>query len=212
MLECSVRPCAAKGSSDFLRERLIIPVNIASSDTLSLLSHNCKPLQQHIGNTHRTMLLTRRAVSLAIFTATNAFVPPTAINTNLSPFGVSKQHLYTAKAAPGITIAAPEQIKEALANPKTTVVDARKIDEILEAGYLKTPNNQWVHAPCTLEECPLLSVAAESLIRDPQDPVVVYCASGKRAQVGKEFLESAGYKFVLNAGGYPEDMDYLLQQ
>jgi hypothetical protein len=44
VLECGVRPCAAKGSSDFLRERLIIPVNIASSDTLTLLSHNCKPL------------------------------------------------------------------------------------------------------------------------------------------------------------------------
>lgn len=151
-------------------------------------------------------------MSLVVFTTTQAFVPPLAINTRLSPFGVvPKRQVHTAKAAPGIAIAAPEQVKEALANPKTTVVDARKIDEILDAGYLKTPNNQWIHAPCTLQECPLLSVAAESLIRDLEDPVVVYCASGKRAQVGKEFLESKGYKIVLNAGGYPDDLDYLLQ-
>ena len=149
-------------------------------------------------------------MSLAVITTTNAFVPPLSANTRLSPFGVSKQHLHTAKAAPGITIAAPEQVKEALANPKTTVIDTRKIDEILEVGYLKTPNNQWVHAPCTLQECPLLSVAADSLIRNPEDPVVVYCASGKRAQFSKEFLENKGYKIVLNAGGYPDDLDYLL--
>lgn len=138
-----------------------------------------------------------------------AFVPSPIINSR-SPFGV-KQQLYIAKVAPDITIAAPEEIKEALANPKTTVVDARRVDEILEAGYLKTPNNQWVHASCTLEECPLLSIAAESLIRDASEPVVVYCASGKRANVAKEFLEKKGYKHVLNAGGYPDDMEYLLQ-
>lgn len=164
------------------------------------------------------MLITRRAVSLAIFTtnaffsqpkSASAFVPSLIGN---SPFGVTPKQLHTAKAAPGITIAAPEQIKEALSNPKTTVVDARKVDEILESGYLKTPNNnQWIHAPCTLEECPLLSVAAESLIRDKTEPVVVYCASGKRANVAKKFLEGKGYKQVLNAGGYPDDMEFLLK-
>jgi phage shock protein E len=162
------------------------------------------------------MLVSRRIASLAIFSA-NAFLSQTHPSVAFAsppikhfPFGVTK--LTTAKAAPGITIAAPEEIRNALSNPKTTVVDARKVDEILEAGYLKTPNNQWVHAPCTLEECPLLSVAAESLVRDPLEPVVVYCASGKRANVAKEFLEGKGYKQVLNAGGYPDDMHYLLKK
>jgi len=163
------------------------------------------------------MLISRRAVSLAIVSANAFFSKPNPATAfvpspiNRLPFAVTKQHL-TAKAAPGITIAAPEEIKNALSNPKTTVVDARKVEEILEAGYLKTPNNQWIHASCTLEECPLLSVAAESLIRDPSEPVVVYCASGKRANVAKEFLEGKGYKQVLNAGGYPDDMEYLIQK
>lgn len=163
------------------------------------------------------MLITRRAVSLALISANaifskpdhaTAFVPP--ISKRL-PFGTGQLHITTAKAAPGITIAAPEEIKNALSNPKTTVLDVRRVEEIVENGYLKTPNNQWVHAPCTLEECPLLQVASESLIRDLTEPVVVYCASGKRANVAKEFLEGKGYKLVLNAGGYPDDMEYLLK-
>lgn len=134
-------------------------------------------------------------------------VPPATFN-RLS-FGVKQQHVHTAKAAPGITIATAEEVQAALSNPKTTVVDARKEEEIIENGYLKTPN-QWVHASCTLEECPLLSVASESLIRDLNEPVVVYCASGKRAAVAKDFLDKQGYKHVLNAGGYPQDLEYLL--
>ena len=164
------------------------------------------------------MLISRRVASLAILTAntllshphaTAAFVQPP--QTHRLAFTVTKR-LSTAKAAPGIAIDSPEEIQSALSNPKTTVVDARKIEEILDDGYLKTPNNQWIHAPCTLEECPLLSVAAESLIRDTSEPVVVYCASGKRANVAKEFLESKGYKLVLNAGAYPDDMKYLIQK
>ena len=164
------------------------------------------------------MLISRRIASLAIISAnaffsqpnpSAAFVPPPMLS-HLQPFGVTK--LPTAKAAPGITIATPEEITNVLSNPKTTVVDVRKVEEILEAGFLKTPNNQWVHAPCTLEDCPLLSVAAESLIRDQSAPVVVHCASGKRANVAKEFLEKRGYKQVLNAGGFPDDMKYLLEK
>lgn len=164
------------------------------------------------------MLISRRVASLAILTG-NALLShpdPTAafVQSPQTPrlaFTVTKK-LSTAKAAPGITIAAPEEIQTALSNPKTTVVDVRKMDEILESGYLKTPNNQWIHAPCSLEECPLLSVAVESLIRDGSEPVVVYCASGKRANVAKEFLEGKGYKHVLNAGAYPDDMKYLIQK
>jgi phage shock protein E len=86
-------------------------------------------------------------------------------------------------------------------------LDVRRIDEILESGFLKT-DRQWVHAQCTLTECPLLDVAAESLIPDKHAPVVVYCASGKRADKAKELLESKGYVNVLNAGGLG-DLGYL---
>lgn len=164
------------------------------------------------------MLISRRAASLAVLSAANAFwSQPNQSAAFVSPpvkrlpFGMTELQVYTAKSAPEITIASPQEVKNALSNPKTTVVDARRVDEIVETGYLKAPNNQWVHASCTLEECPLLSVAVDSLIRDTNDPVVVYCASGKRANVAKQFLENKGYKQVLNAGGYPNDMEYLLQ-
>jgi phage shock protein E len=103
-------------------------------------------------------------------------------------------------SAPLFMFAPHEVVRGALANPKTTVLDVRRIDEILESGFLKT-DRQWVHAQCTLTECPLLDVAAESLIPDKHAPVVVYCASGKRAAKAKEVLESKGYVNVLNAGG-----------
>jgi phage shock protein E len=105
------------------------------------------------------------------------------------------------------SFASHQVVRGALANPKTTVLDVRRIDEILESGFLKT-ERQWVHAQCTLTECPLLDVAAESLIPDKHAPVVVYCASGKRAEKAKEVLESKGYVNVLNAGGLG-DLGYL---
>jgi phage shock protein E len=114
----------------------------------------------------------------------------------------------TMMAAPGVVVATRDEVREALSNPKTTVLDVRGVDEILKDGFFRTPNNQWVHAACTLEDCPLLSVAAHSLIRDKSAPILVYCAAGKRAAKAKELLESLGYQRVLNGGGLG-DLSYL---
>jgi rhodanese-related sulfurtransferase len=98
-------------------------------------------------------------------------------------------------------IAAPQDVEDALADPKATILDVRGVDEILESGYLKT-GHKLVHAQCTVDACPLLSLAAEDLIPDKSAPVVVYCVAGKRAAKAKEVLEAKGYKNVVNAGGF----------
>jgi phage shock protein E len=112
-------------------------------------------------------------------------------------------------AAPGVVIDSPSDIQNALRNPQSTVVDARGIDEIQQQGYYAPVSSRWVHAPCSLSEAPLLSAASASLLPDKEAPVVVYCASGKRATFAKKVLEEQGYTHVLNAGGFPGDMEYL---
>jgi phage shock protein E len=115
-------------------------------------------------------------------------------------------------AAPGVVLDSPSDIQNALRNPQCTVVDARGIDEIQKQGYYAPVSSRWVHAPCSLSEAPLLSAASASLLPDKEAPVVIYCASGKRATFAKQVLEEQGYTHVLNAGGFPGDMEYLLLQ
>ena len=100
-----------------------------------------------------------------------------------------------AATAPGVDTASVDQLKEALRNPQTTVVDVRKLEELQESGYFVPPNNiQWVHAPCTLESCPLLDLASDGLLRNgPSAPVIVYCASGKRATKAQTVLQAQVY-------------------
>jgi phage shock protein E len=164
------------------------------------------------------MLMTsRRLFSLVVVTAANslpknqvaAFAPlaPTTTILGSSATTPSSTRRTFFSSTPLFMFASPQDVKGALANPKTTVLDVRRVDEILDSGFLKT-DRQWVHAQCTLTECPLLNVAAESLIPDKNAPVVIYCASGKRAGKAKEVLESLGYANVLNAGGLG-DLGYL---
>jgi phage shock protein E len=153
------------------------------------------------------MLVSRRIFSIA-FMGTSTLVKPISA---FVPLGQHQQQrtlvsrsLPILLAAPGVVLSPLQDIKGALENPATIVLDARGLDEIAQSGYLET-DRQWVHAPCTLAGCPLLEVAANGLLPDKEAPVIVYCASGKRSTVAKEFLEKQGYKNVLNAGGFPGD-------
>jgi phage shock protein E len=106
-------------------------------------------------------------------------------------------------------IAPSDSVKAALQDDRTTILDVRTQEEILETGYLKSTCSNgslhaWVHVSCTPTECPLLEMTAYSLIRDKTAPVVIHCRSGRRAEKAKEVLESLGYKNILNAGGWPD--------
>ena len=114
-------------------------------------------------------------------------------------------------AAPGVVLSSTSEIQTALANPKTIILDARRVDEIEANGYWDVKDRQFIHAPCTPDgACPILSAAGDALLRDPAAPVICYCASGKRASVAQAFLQERGYTSVLNAGGYPGDFGELL--
>ena len=97
--------------------------------------------------------------------------------------------------------AAPELIIAALNNPGTVVLDVRTEEEIAEAK-LETPDGvEWTKTGCTRTECPALEIDAAQFVKDKDATVVVYCASGARANRAKITLESQGYTNVLNGGG-----------
>jgi rhodanese-related sulfurtransferase len=102
-----------------------------------------------------------------------------------------------------------------LSDTKAIVIDARQQQDILESNkFYRTPKTaQWINVPCmpskTEASCPLLNVAWEYILPDKSIPIIVYCASGKRAGLLKTFLEDKGYLEVYNAGGIGK-ADFLL--
>ena len=102
-----------------------------------------------------------------------------------------------------------DEIRTALENDCTTILDVRRPDEILGAGYWKAQKpsgepRQWINLPCTPKEAELLEMTASNLLTDKSAPVVVHCASGKRAAKAKQVLDDLGYEVVLNAGGWDD--------
>jgi rhodanese-related sulfurtransferase len=157
-----------------------------------------------------------------------AFLPTTTPTTPTTPTPSRKATFVTSStlplfmaAAPGVQVSDPLLIQQALqltennkdSSVVTMVVDVRGVDEIQANGYWKVGGHvKWVHAQCTLDGgCPLLSVASDALLgpNNKAAPVVLYCASGKRAALAQQVLTSLGYTNVLNAGGFPSDTDKI---
>jgi phage shock protein E len=143
----------------------------------------------------------------------HAFLAPRSVMV-----GVSNQHKPHASihstihkplaAAPDVTVASASDLREALQNPATTVVDARSLEELQATGIYRCDGQQckWIHAPASKVNAPLLELAATALIPDLDAPVVIYCALGYRAASCKRVLEEMGYSNVLNAGGLDDIM------
>ena len=154
----------------------------------------------------------RRKLALAAFYLA-ATVHPARSFLTLRPTASSRGRMMISSAspirmaAPGVEVASPQDIHNALQHPDVTVIDARSVGELEQHGYfnsaLSSPHGprRWIHAEATKEKAPLLQVAAETLLPDKEAPVVVYCGSGIRATTCKNVLEQQGYKTVLNAGG-----------
>ena len=105
--------------------------------------------------------------------------------------------------------AAPDLIVAALSSPGTVVLDVRTEEEIAEAK-LETPDGvEWTKTGCTRTECPALEIDAAQFVKDKDATVVVYCASGARANRAKITLESQGYTNVLNGGGLKDILAYM---
>jgi rhodanese-related sulfurtransferase len=112
----------------------------------------------------------------------------------------------------GPTLDSSDVIQNALkSNRQTVIIDVRGLDEIQSNGVFNPTSaiiNQlrWMSAPCTLQDgCPLLESCSDVMLRDKTSPIVIYCASGKRADKAKQLLIDKGYQYVYNAGAYPTD-------
>jgi phage shock protein E len=96
-----------------------------------------------------------------------------------------------------------DEVKVAASNPKAVFLDVRSQAEI-DAASLDI-DKPVIYATCSsADACPALG----QLPKSKDTPVIVFCASGKRASAAKQVLESKGYTNVLNAGGLG-DLDYL---
>ena len=99
--------------------------------------------------------------------------------------------------------ASKDNVKKAASDPRVVFLDVRSKAEIANAS-LKT-DKPVVHAECgALDDC----TALDQLPKKKDSPIIVFCASGKRASNAKQILNSRGYVNVLNAGGLG-DLEYL---
>ena len=111
--------------------------------------------------------------------------------------------------------ATEEEIKKALASPSTKdaaiILDVRSQKEIDEQGEFDDYPHHAYCQDCTLSGSPTLENEAASILPNKKKPVVVHCASGKRAMIAKECLEKQGYTTVLNAGGL-QDLRSIMKE
>lgn len=101
----------------------------------------------------------------------------------------------------------PDEIKKALLNHETIILDVRNPDEIEADGRLSQYDNTntCVQTQCTPTECKSLSESPEKVLQtdDKTITIVVFCRSGRRAATAKRVLRENGYTGnILNAGGY----------
>lgn len=100
-------------------------------------------------------------------------------------------------------LASKAEVKAAVSDPASVFLDVRSPEEIASASL--NTNKKVICAPCSsADACPAL----QQLPKQKDVPVIVFCASGKRASGAKQVLESRGYTNVLNAGGLG-DLDYI---
>jgi phage shock protein E len=102
-----------------------------------------------------------------------------------------------------INIAPLSEVKQALQDPSTYVLDVRTPQEISDSG--KVQHNRWSQVNGTPDSCDDLDQHPEKFVPDKSATIVVYCRSGRRAERAKQALLQNGYTgTILNAGGYDQ--------
>ena len=89
-------------------------------------------------------------------------------------------------AAAGCTHKAPTPVK-----PRTVIIDVRTQDEQQETGYIMG---------AMLIEHTAIHTEIKNSVPDTRTPIILYCRSGRRAEMAKSTLNSLGYKDVVNLG------------
>jgi len=88
----------------------------------------------------------------------------------------------------------PAKARELIAGGKAIVLDVRTPEEYGE-DHIATAKN------VPVDELDKRLAEVDKLVKDKAQPIVVYCAAGKRAARAKQTLEAAGYTNVVNGGG-----------
>jgi phage shock protein E len=104
-----------------------------------------------------------------------------------------------AAAAPSATSSAkdPATARARIA-AGAVVIDVRTPDEYAQ-GHLENATN------LPVDELPARLGEVDGLVAgDKARPIVVYCATGGRAAQARTQLEAAGYKNIVNGGGYED--------
>lgn len=102
-----------------------------------------------------------------------------------------------------INVAPLDEVKKALQDPNTYVLDVRTSEEIADTGRVQHP--RWHQVNGTPDRCDDLETHPEKFVQDKSANIVLYCRSGRRAERAKEALISKGYTgTILNAGGYDQ--------
>ena len=100
------------------------------------------------------------------------------------------------------------EVKHALEDPATVVLDVRTAEEIAATNQVSHPH--WHRINGTPDACPDLATHPEQFVPEKTATVVVYCRSGRRAARAKQELLDQGYTgTILNAGGY-DDLSSIL--
>jgi phage shock protein E len=102
----------------------------------------------------------------------------------------------------------PGEVKEALSNPDTLIIDVRSHEEIAATAAVDitiggvdaaTAVSKVLTPGC--HDGPALEEMTLQMAPDKNTTIVIYCLSGRRAGIAKEKLQNIGYQRVLNAGG-----------
>jgi len=109
------------------------------------------------------------------------------------------------KRAKEFGFASPVEIKSAIENPDSYVLDVRRPEEIAESAKVEHAN--WRQTSCTPDSCPAFEGLNDPLhiLPDKNATIVVYCRSGRRAVRAIHCLKEKGYTGPIhNAGGYDD--------
>lgn len=94
--------------------------------------------------------------------------------------------------------AAPTTDARKLIASGAVVIDVRTPEEFGGGHVVSATNIPVGELPARLSD-------VERLVKtDKSAPIVVYCASGRRSEKATQILRSAGYKNVLNGGGFDD--------
>lgn len=106
-----------------------------------------------------------------------------------------------------------EEIREALQQSGTIILDVRTTEEVTSDGKITDlesfPHHQLIYrqSDCTVDDCLSLRLSPQDVIphwnENSSTIIVLHCSSGRRAALAKEILLQQGYTGkLLNVGGY----------